>query len=343
MVTSKYEQPNIPNTMKKIIFIFAFAVISTSIFAQSGKDILAKLTLRDGSVYNGSISIKSVDLQTEYGKLAIPLKNVSSIEVGLSPDRSNKAKLENLIVQLSNEIEETRKIAYDELLKIKPAEIYVLTDYLYSDKYIPAVDNLWTLGQLISELKSKLNLDDNIQEKDIISIDGQYMMGGIFTFPSVEIKTEFGALTIPKEKITKIEVTYVPSTGNESSKIINLPASKYISGNANGGWFRTGINVTKGQRISMTATGEVTLASLSNAKYTPNGATGIESSYLGTGSTYPTYGQLVYKIGETGQIYTAGAKFNGAITETGMLYISIYETVYNAANTGSYNVNIKGN
>lgn len=329
--------------MKRTILLFAFVLISVSIFAQGGKEILAKLTLRDGSVYNGSISIKSVDLQTEYGKLTIPLKNVTSIEVGLTPDRSNKAKLENLAAQLSNEVEETRKIAYDELLKIKSAEIYVLTDYLYSDKYTPAVDNLWSLDQLISELKSKLNLDDNIQEKDIISIDGQYLMGGIFTFPSVEIKTEFGALTIPKEKITKIEVTYVPSTGNETSKIITLTASKYISGNANGGWFRTGINVTKGQRISITASGEVTLASLSNAKYTPNGASGTESSYISSGSTYPTYGQLVYKIGETGQIYTLGAKFNGPMTETGMLYISIYETVYNAANTGSYNVIIKSN
>jgi hypothetical protein len=329
--------------MRKTILFIALAIITANIFAQGGKDILAKVTLRDGSIYNGSISIKTVDLQTDYGKLTIPLKNVTSIEVGLAPDRSNKAKLDNLITQLSNEVEETRKIAYDELLKIKASELYVLTDFLYSDKYTPSVDNLWTLDQVISEIKSKFYLDDNLQEKDNISIDGQYLMGGIFTFPSIEIKTEFGALTIPKEKITKIEVTYVPSTGSETAKIINLPASKYISGNANGGWYRTGINVTKGQRISISATGEVTLASLSNAKYNPNGASGVESSYVGTGSTYPTYGQLVYKIGETGQVYTAGAKFNGAMAETGMLYISIYETVYNAANTGSYNVNIKSN
>ena len=328
--------------MKRIIYPIFILLFCSAIYAQKGNDILAKVTLRDGSIYNGSISIKTVDLQTNYGKLAIPLKNVTMIEVGLAPDRTNKTKLENLCSQLSNEIEETRKIAYEELMKIKPAEIYVLQDYLYSDKYTPSVDNMWTLDQLISELKSKLNLDDNIQENDNISIDGQYLMGGIFTFPSVEIKTEFGALTIPKEKITKIEVTYVPSTGNESSKIINLPASKYISGNPNGGWYRTGINVSKGQRISISATGEVTLASLSNAKYNPNGAAGTEESYIGS-SSYPTYGQLVYKIGETGQVTTAGGKFNGTMNAGGMLYISIYETVYNAANTGSYSVNIKSN
>ena len=328
--------------MKKSTLLILLALFQLQLFSQSGKEILAKVTLRDGSIYNGSISIKNVDLQTDYGKLAIPLKNVSSIDVGLAPDKSNKAKLENLCAQLSNEVEETRKIAYDELLKSKASEIYVLQDYLYSDKYTPSLDNMWTLDQLISELKSKLNLDDNIQEKDIISIDGQYIMGGIFIFPSVEIKTEFGSLSIPKEKISKIEVTYVPFSGEGNTKIINLPASKYISGNPNGGWYRTGINVQKGQRITINASGEITLASLSNAKYNPNGAAGTEDIYS-TGSTYPTYGQLVYKIGETGQATTAGGKFNGTMSSSGMLYISIYETVYNAANTGSYMVNIKSN
>ena len=95
--------------MKKIVLLIALTIITVNIFAQGGKEILAKVTLRDGSIYNGSISIKTVDLQTDYGKLTIPLKNVTSIEVGLAPDRSNKAKLDNLISQLSNEVEETRK------------------------------------------------------------------------------------------------------------------------------------------------------------------------------------------------------------------------------------------
>jgi len=328
--------------MKKIILTTIYSLFFICLFAQENKDVQARITLRDGSIYNGSINIKNVDLQTDYGKLSIPIKNVSSVDVGLAPNRTNKVKLENLAAQLSNDNEETRKIAYDELLKIKPSEIYVLMDYLYSDKYTPPIDGMYGLDQLVSELNSTFNLSNNIGEKDVISIDGEYVMGGIFTFPSIEIKTEFGALAIPKEKMLKIEITYVPSNGNETSKVINLPASKYISGNANGGWFRTGINVKKGQRILITANGEITLASLSNGKYTPKGAAGT-AEISTEGNTYPTYGQLVYKVGESGQVYTAGSKFNGTIQETGMLYISIYETVYNAANTGSYNVTIKQN
>lgn len=328
--------------MKYTLLTAIFSLFFISLFAQESKDIQARITLRDGSIYNGSIIIKSIDLQTDYGKLLIPIKNVSSVDVGLTPNRSNKVKLENLAAQLSNDNEETRKIAYDELLKIKPSEIYVLMDYLYSDKYTAPIDGTYSLDQLVSELNSTFNLSNNIGEKDVISIDGEYVMGGIFTFPSIEIKTEFGALSIPKEKMSKIEITYVPSDGSGTSKVINLSASKYISGNANGGWYRTGINVKKGQRILITANGEITLASLSNGKYTPKGAVG--SAEVGTeGNAYPTYGQLVYKVGETGTMLTAGAKFNGTMPENGMLFISIYETVYNAANTGSYNVTIKLN
>jgi len=36
----------------------------------------------------------------------------------------------------------------------------------------------------------------------------------------------------------------------------------------------------------------------------------------------------------------AGGKFNGTSASAGMLYLSIYETVFNAANTGSYSVKV---
>ncbi len=328
--------------MKKIFLTIIYSLFFVCLFAQENKDIQARITLRDGSIYNGSITIKSIDLQTDYGKLSIPIKNVSSVDVGLTPNRTNKVKLENLAAQLSNDNEETRKIAYDELLKIKPSEIYVLMDYLYSDKYAAPIDGTYGLDQLVSELNSTFNLTNNVGEKDVISIDGEYVMGGLFTFPSIEIKTEFGSLAIPKDKMSKIEITYVPSDGSTNSKVINLVATKYISGNTNGGWYRTGINVKKGQRVSITANGEITLASLSNGKYTPKGAVGA-AEVVTEGNAYPTYGQLVYKVGETGAMLTAGSKFNGTMLESGMLFISIYETVYNAANTGSYNVTIKLN
>ena len=83
------------------------------------------------------------------------------------------------------------------------------------------------------------------------------------------------------------------------------------------------------------------MASLSNQKYHPGGSATETSDYASDATTYPTYGNVVYKIGEQSTTpLRAGGKFNGTSTTAGMLYLSIYETVFNAANTGSYNVKV---
>ena len=105
-----------------------------------------------------------------------------------------------------------------------------------------------------------------------------------------------------------------------------------------------------GQKFTITASGEVTLASLSNQKYKPDGsytATNGTNYPAAAGGdyegavTYPAYGNVVYHIGDASvETNKAGAKFTGTAKSSGMLYLSIYETVFNAANTGSYNVKV---
>jgi hypothetical protein len=120
-----------------------------------------------------------------------------------------------------------------------------------------------------------------------------------------------------------------------------LQASKHISGNTAGGWVNTGITIRKGQKFSVNAKGSVILASLSNGKYTPDGPEGTAANLYNYEGAYPQYGMVVYKIGEAGTATPAGSKFTGTAKQGGILYISIYETVYNASNTGTYNVTIK--
>ena len=167
--------------------------------------------------------------------------------------------------------------------------------------------------------------------------------GGKYEFKNIELKTEYGTLTIPRNKINKIDVMYYDASEAAGMKTFKLFASTHISSNQNGGWLKTGIMVKSGQHINISASGEVTLASLSNGKYNPNGA--VSSSYedeygYESTSTYPTYGNVVYKVGETGTTIKAGSNYKGMVVNGGMLYLSIYETVYNASNTGFYVVKL---
>ncbi len=331
--------------MKKIILQAGLFLFCTSLCAQS---VELRLTLRDGNVMSGTSQIGTVTLSTDYGRLDIPVKNVSSIDIGITPDKAEEGKVINLLKQLSNSSEEMRKNAYEELVKMDARAIPVVNNFISSAAYTSSTYTDYTAENALTDLMTANNVESNFSDKDIVNIDYSYTMGGIYDFKKLDLKTTYGTLSIPKEKIQHIDVMYTGSS--EGEKVFKLLASKHISGNTNGGWLKTGIMVKQGQQMKLNATGEIMLASLSNNKYHPDGSTGTTgtTSYEGesdynydSGTTYPVYGNVVYKIGETStQPLKAGAKFSGKAAASGMLYLAIYETVFNASNTGSYTVKL---
>jgi hypothetical protein len=324
--------------MKKLFVLFVAMFFAMSVFPQKGK-VELKLTLRDGNVISGtSESISTVTLSTDWGKLEIPIKDVSSLEFGITADASNKSKIINLVTQMNDAAEEKRQAAYDELVKLEIGAIPVLNDYIYGNDYTSSEYTDYTPEGALEDLKSTYGVEDGFNDKDIVMINYEYTIGGTFSIKTLNLKTEYGDLNVPKDKIQEVEVTYYDSeSGDKSFKVL---ANKHISGNDNGGWLNTGIKVKNGQKINITASGEVVLESLSGNKYTPDGNSESSDYDYGYESDYPSYGNLVYKIGEYGEMIKAGSKYNGTAGESGNIFLSIYETVYNSANTGFFTVKV---
>lgn len=326
-------------------FITILLVIFTlSLNAQKQKESFEfRVTLRDGNIMTGKSGITSVSLTTDYGKIEIPAKVISSIEFGIKPDKTNKQKIYNLLNQLGARNIPQNKDAYDELVNMDITVIPVIDDYIQNRTSPADSVSEFTAENALSELKSRYNLSSNYSTKDIIVFDDNYRIGGYYDLTSISLKTEYGDLQIKREKIFKVEVMYF--SDDDSEKKFTLYGNKHISSNTNGGWMNTGIYVQSGQNISISASGEVSFASLSGYKYTPDGKTSSYKYADGYGdysySTYPTYGNVVFKIGENGTMMKAGDKYSGRATSGGILFISIYEVVYNAANTGSYSVRVR--
>ena len=328
--------------------IIGILVLFCGLNIQAQNDVELKLTLRDGNVVSGTSKMASISLNTAYGKLEIPIKNVTALDLGITSDKTTSDKVINLIKQLSNSNEQMRKTSFDELVKMDIKAIPAITNFIYSAKYEPSTYTDYTADAALSDLQAKYNVESTISDKDVVSIDFEYSMGGTYDFAKIDLKTEYGTLSIPKEKIKHIDVMYSGDSGS-GDMTFKLLAAKHISSNTAGGWLKTGIMLKQGQKFSITASGEVTFASLSGSKYKADGSiagstaapiSDYEGDYSGGGS-YPAYGNVVYKIGETStQTLKAGAKFSGVAASGGMLFISIYETVYNASNTGSYTVKI---
>lgn len=336
--------------MKKII-LSLFTAILLSANAQQ-KSVEVKLNLLDGNIITGTSLMGDVELTTSYGKLVIPVANVSTIKVGIGKDKAISDKAISFLKILNTSTnDDTRKGAYNDILKLGPKAISAVSDFNSDPKNFnenQTYTGEYTIDNLLNEMHSASNIEEGAEIDDVVTIDGQYTMGGTFAFQKLDIKTEYGNLSVPKEKIRSVDVSVINSSGG-GDFTFKLMASKNISSNQNGGWLKTGIVLKQGQKFTITATGEVTMASLSNQKYKPDGsyvasngtsypATGGEE---GSGSTYPSYGNVVYHIGDNStETLKAGAKFSGSAKTGGMLYISIYETVYNAANTGSYTVKV---
>jgi len=330
--------------MKNALLFLSIFGISLLTFAQNKTEFT--LTLKDGNVVTGTTKISKVILTTPYGKLEIPIKNISSIALGIHPDYSQKSKIVNLSKQLSNSNAELRENAYKELVALPASSVPVIEDVMYSDDYKIGEFNDFSLMNALAELKSIHSISSNYKTKDVVTIDNEFSMGGKYDFTSIELKTEYGALTIPRAKIEKIEVMFYDASEGAGMKIFKLFATTHISGNKSGGWLKTGIMIKNGQSIDIISSGEVTLASLSGNKYKPDGSYKGASAEnftpnVSSTSTYPAYGNTVFKIGENGTVTSAGANYKGKATTNGMLYLSIYETVYNAANTGFYIVKVK--
>ena len=335
--------------MKKIIV--SLCLISfMSTFSQKQADV--NLELHDGNIIKGTASFNDIDLTTSYGKLIIPVNKVGNIKIGYGKDKSASDKALSYIKLLTgSNNDEVRKGAYTDLVKMGLKAIAALEDFYSDPKNIVESDYTgeFTIDNAYEEIKSNNNITETSTSEDVVTIDNTYTMGGTYNFTKLEVKTEYGMLSIPKEKIRSIDIFVSSGTGS-GEMLYKLMANKNISGNQNGGWYKTGITLKAGQKFSMTATGEVTLASLSNAVYKPDGSTKASGATDYTGgdnegsSNYATYGMLVYKIGEASyDNLKAGAKFTGTAKTGGMLYLAIYETVFNANNKGSYNVKVTVN
>lgn len=294
-----------------------------------------------------------VELVTDYGKLMIPIANISNVTVGIGKDNASVSQVLPLLKLLNtSQNEEARKSAYNDLVKMSPKILYTIEQFMADPKNIGETDysGSYTIDNAEEEIRSQANLSDDAPYLDVLTIDGHFTMGGIYSFAKLDVKTEYGTLTIPKEKIKSMDIlAWSPLSNGEFS--FRLQANKHISGNQNGGWLKTGINLKTNQSFQITAAGEVVLASLSNGKYKPDGTyapgnssgtNGEETAYNADNGVAPVYGQVVYKIGEGSyETNKAGKKFSGTAKQSGMLYLSIYETVYNPANTGSYTVKVK--
>jgi hypothetical protein len=351
--------------MKKIISI-AFLFSTIFLFAQSKIEISAQLY--NGKIILGTCDLKEINLLSAYGNFNVPIRKVKQIYFGLKVDANQQAKINTYLTDLKSTSESVRKNANAKITEIGIKAIPTISKYLDANNEIAEPED-YSANKVYNDLLEKTNTVENLSEMDILEFDADFRIQGNVTLQKIDIKTEFGLQSIPVSKISAMEISIVENFGGIAG--FKLLANKHISSEVDG-WLSTGIKVKAGQKLNVTANGNIKLASLSNAKYTPDGPVekiaevsadiappAVEELYDSAAVvdeavrflppviaeepyySYPEYGQLVYKIGETGEALKVGSKFTGRIEKTGMLYLSIYETSMDKKNSGFFTAKIK--
>ena len=329
--------------IKRFFTLLGLLIIVLEAYSQSSKEqVNLNIFLRDKNIISGISEIKSAELNSVYGKLSIPIRDVTLIEPGLIPDKSLEPIVITMVNQLANSSEEKRKSAYDGLVSMSVYAIPVIADYIDSEKYHPGKQTDYLVEDALEELMNRYSVSSLERNVDVITVNQEFKIPGEFLFKTISVKTDFGQLLVPKEKILKIEVSTIFLSDSGSSGKFYLQASEHINSNHSSGWLKTGIQIKRGQKVRISSTGEITFQSLSGNRYNPDGSlNGVRLPEIKAGEYFqPEFGQVIYKIGENSTPRVAGDFLEGTASQSGMLFLSIYEEEFSSSNTGFYTVSV---
>jgi hypothetical protein len=328
---------NMKNTLR--LLCLALSLLSADLLTAQNERPLLTLRLKNGDVITGISEISSITYRTAYGDLAFPIKDVATITLGVNTYGVDKKQVFDIMDNIQNSPLNDASIYFDRLTKMEPGVIPYVREYIEAPSYRRREGSDLSIDLAYEILLSRYSLTKAFKVKDVLQTNGATSVEGNYEFESLSLETDYGRLSVSRTKINSISVT-MKDVNNAGAGNFKLNANQHIAGNTNGGWVNTGILVKKDQTIKITASGQVNIASLSNNAYTPDG--GVNGS-PGPKGGEPSYGNVVFKIGEAGQTLKAGDNYSGRAAMTGIIYISIFESVYNAANSGSYMVKVSVN
>ncbi len=320
---------------KPIYILFLFFIFKAS--AQN--QVLLKVHLKNGDIITGISEWESIKFVSDFGNLSFPVDEVNELEIGLQDSRFDKGNLLQLLDKVNYGNPRERENAFDEIIAMDEGAIPFIKAYLNAEGSNPDNTTDINVQTLLDVMLAKYKIPENYNLQDILRYKNKYLVEGSYSFDALNLKTDYGELSLKRNDIFNIEFQVLQG-GMTNKNTFKLYANKNISGNNEGGWLNTGILVKKGEKIRLTATGQIILASLSGKTFYPNGNSEGKST---EDVAKPNFGQVVFKIGSNGVVQKGGASNTIEANATGIIYLSIYESIYNTANSGNYTINLKIN
>jgi hypothetical protein len=298
------------------------------------------LQMMDGSTISGKLAVKSLTVQTPYGTLEIPVEAIRGITPGLDAHADLSKQIADCIDKMGSDVYADRETAQNTLLKLGPS----VRPEIVKARAAAEAERKTRLDALLAAFD---DLADESTDDDApptpIWIHGDAVETTDFTIvghivqSSFDVQSRYGELTV---KLADLQHAFRPAGAIE-----DMHKSVQVTGNDNlviKTWEDSGVSVSKGDKVSVTADGKITLTPWgNNASSGPDGS--MNYGQYQAGSDQVGTGGLIGKIGNGGVQFKVGAKHSFVADHNGKLMFAIAIQGDYGGNQfpGAYTVKIK--
>ncbi len=293
------------------------------------------LRFADDSHIRVAIPQEKITVATTYGKLVVPLRDVTRIEFGQRMPEGADKDIRAAVELLGSKDFGQREAAGKRLLELGP--------YSYPGLVAAAKSADLEVSRRSKALVTKLEgsfLREQLDRKphDLVHT-AKFTIAGRIEDPTLEVDAAYFGVA----RLKLIDLWELKSNRTVPEQALAVDASRYARHMVT--WMETKVEVMRGKTLKITASGQIDMYPLpgSQGQYvaTPAGANwagGGRMMMMGT-SAFPP-GALIGRIGSDGKEFLIGKSYEGVASADGKLYLRIEPSGWGNDSSGEYKLTV---
>jgi hypothetical protein len=297
----------------------------------------AEILFANGSTVRMALLQEKIEVQTRYGKLEIPLADIQRIEFGvhLTPDVAKR--VEAGILKLGSSQYAEREDGARELAALGANAYPALLKALKSTDQ----EVVRRSEKILTDIRGRIPEKElRSREEDLVVTPGFTVVGRIVS-GALKGKSEyFGSVQLQLPQLRHLRHLHNPGEIQ-----LSIDAAQY--GSAHGQWMDTGMSVEGNTSLLIVASGTIDIYPQTPGQYvsTPKGYGNIVMTPGAKVAPTPTNmrnysGALFGRVGDSGDAFYVGERFEGAPGREGRLFLHIVPSPWNNASSGTYQVKV---
>jgi hypothetical protein len=277
-----------------------------------------RLHLQDGSVISGDLSISEIAVETQFGKLVVPIDKIRSFTPGLDANTKLDEQIQALIKDLGSDDYKTREQAHKDLAAmgrkvLKELEKFTADENAEVKRHVTEIlKELEEAAEEAEDLEGSSAATPLPRMDTVVTTD--FTVLGRVAPGQFEIQSKYGPLTIQLADIARGE----REVGERESfrKALSINAANL----AQRGFKNTGIRVQAGDRITIKAEGNLVMSPWGNNAQ--SGPDGMQNYGWYIPGQIPG-GALCARISDKGAPFKVGSSSTFVAKQSGVLQLAI--------------------